>query len=331
MIARVAESCFWLHRYMERVEATARLLGVNFSFLLDVPGDGIERWRPLLVVAGVEEEYIERVGSEYLNDEECVQEYLVWSEQNPVSAWNSLCRARESARTIRETISLEAWTTLNRFWLWMKSPESRALYSAEPSTFYERMRENCQLFNGVCNDTLLHEDPFEFMRLGMFLERGAQTARILDTKYHAVGPTGEEAETPVDLGEWIAILRSCSAYEPFFKRSEGSLTGRTVAGFLLLDPAFPRSVTHCLMRAWNFLQLIAGENSETGHRSAGLLVDLLTQMRTKTIDDIIHTGLHAELTSVVDQVTVICRAVEEDYFSGRIPGEEMMRELAIQG
>jgi uncharacterized alpha-E superfamily protein len=330
MIARVAESCFWLHRYFERVDNTARLLGVNFSFLLDLPADGIERWRPLLVVAGVEEQFLERVGPEYVNDEECVQEYLVWSEDNPVSAWNSLSYARENARTIRETLSLEAWTTINRFWLWMKAPESRELFAAEPAVFYERVRENCQLFHGVCHDTLLHEDPFEFMRLGMFLERGSQTARILDTKYHAIGPTREDAETPVELGEWIAILRSCSAYEPFFKRSEGALTGKSVAGFLLLDPAFPRSVLHCLLRAWNFLQLIAGENPD--YRSPGILVDLLTQLRSKTIDEIMHSGLHHELTSLVDQLAVVCSAVEEDYFSGRIPEKKTRaREPAMQG
>lgn len=323
MIARVAESCFWLHRHVERVDNTARLMGVHLAFLLDVPGQEIDRWRPLLVVAGSEDDFLARFGEERMNDGALVQEYLVWDEANPVSAWNSLGWARENARTIRETLSLEAWTAINRFFLWMRSPEARALHDAEPATFYEKMRENCQFFHGVCHDTLLHEDPFEFMRLGMFLERAAQTARIVDTKYHAVGPTSRDAETTVELAEWIAILRSCSAYEPFFKRSDGSLTGPAVAGFLLLDPAFPRAVVHCLLRAWNFLQLIGGERPEgRGRRSAELLVNLLGRLQSRTIEEILETGLHAFLTEVIDELAVVCSSIQDEYFSGRIPGVE---------
>lgn len=332
MIARVAESCFWLHRYVERVDNMGRLMGVNYTFLLDVPGAVVERWRPLLVVAGVEDDFARDVGEQFVEDGERVQHYLVFDERNPVSAWNSLSWARENARTIRETLSLEAWTVINRFWLWMRSDEARALYAAERATFYERMRESCQLFHGVCSDTLLHEEAFEFMRLGMFLERGAQTARILDTKYHAVGPTHEEGETSAELAEWIAILRSCSAYEPFFKRAAGNLTGKSVAGFLLLDEAFPRAVVHCLARAWNFLQLIGGEGpGAAGRRSAGLLVDMLTRLRSRSIDEVIESGLHDELTEIVEQLAVLCESVQDDYFSGRIPEGVAGREMAKQG
>ncbi|MEX2583708.1 MAG: alpha-E domain-containing protein [Gemmatimonadota bacterium] len=324
MIARVAESCFWLHRHVERVDNAARLMGVNFAFVLDVPGQEIERWRPLLVVAGTEDDFLERFGAEHVEDGARVQEFLIWDEQNPVSAWNSLWWARENARTIRETLSLEAWAAINRFYLWMRSAEARAQYEAEPAAFYERMREQCQFFHGVCGDTLLHEDPFEFMRLGMFLERAAQTARILDTKYHAVGPTSEEGETTVELAEWIAILRSCSAYEPFFKRTDGSLTGPAVAKFLLLDTAFPRSVMHCLLRAWNFLELIGGERPEgRGRRSAELLVNLLARLQSRSIEQILATGLHDELTTLIDELAVVCATVQDDYFSGRLPGAEV--------
>ncbi|MEX2570948.1 MAG: alpha-E domain-containing protein [Gemmatimonadota bacterium] len=328
MIARVAESCFWLHRHVERVDNTARLMGVHFAFLLDVPQQEIGRWRPLLVVAGAEDDFLARVGEAFVEDGASVQNYLVWDEENPVSTWNSLWWARENARTIRETLSLEAWTAINRAFLWMRSPEARALYEAEPPAFYERLRENCHFFHGVCNDTLPHDEPFEFMRLGMFLERAAQTARILDTKFHAVGPTSLETETTVELAEWIAILRSCSAYEPFFKRSDGSLTGPAVAEFLLLDPAFPRSVLHCLLRAWNFLQLIGGERPEgRGRRSAELLVNLLARLESTTMDLIIEAGLHDELTRIIDDLVVICGSIQDDYFSGRLPGSEVGAEL----
>jgi uncharacterized alpha-E superfamily protein len=331
MIARVAESCFWLHRYVERVDNTARLTAVNFAFLLDVPLGVVERWRPLLVVAGVEDDFIERVGAEHLEDGERVQEFLIWSEENPVSALNSLHWARENARTIRETLSLEAWTALNRFWLWMKAPGTRDLYASERASFYERMRESCHLFHGACHDTLLHDEAFEFMRLGMFVERAAQTARILDTKHHAVGPSSGPGETSFEVAEWIAILRSCSAYEPFFKRADGPLTGRAVGEFLLLDPAFPRSVLHCVMRGWNFLKLIGEKHADgMGQRSAGLLVDLLTRLRGRSIDEVFESGLHLELTEIIDQLATVAAAIEEDYFRGRVPAPKPLAELLVE-
>lgn len=331
MIARVAESCFWLHRYIERVDNMARLMAVNFNFMLDVPPGVIERWRPLLVVAGEEDAYVAFHGEDAVNDSERVQHYLVWAEENPVSAWNSLKHARENARTIRETLSLEAWTVLNRFWLWMGSDEAHDMYAAERSSFYERIREHCQLFHGVCHDTLLHEEPFEFMRLGMLLERAAQTARILDTKYHAVGPTGEEGETAVEVAEWIAILRSCSAYEPFFKRADGSLSGPAVAGFLLLDPAFPRAVLHCLLRAANFLSLIGGNGTASrGGPSARRLDELLARLRSRTIHQVIEHGLHEELTSLVEDLAVICQTVQTDYFAGLPSDAQSSHQVALQ-
>jgi uncharacterized alpha-E superfamily protein len=318
MISRVAESCFWLHRYVERVDNTARLMAVNFAFMLDVPPGVLERWRPLLIVAGVEDDFLERVGEEFVEDGERVQDYLVWSEENPFSALNSLRYARENARTIRETLSLEAWTVLNRFWLWMRNPETREFYRAQRSAFYERMRENCHLFHGVCHDTLLHEEPFEFMRLGMFLERAAQTSRILDMKHHVGEPSPDDAESSYELAEWIAILRSCSGYEPFFKRSDGALTGRAVAGFLLLDPAFPRAVLHCLLRGWNFLKLIDDRQPRgSRRRSTGLLVDLLTRVRGLTMDEIAYADLHEALTEIVESLALVCAAIEADFFTGR--------------
>jgi len=320
VIARVAESCFWLHRYVERLDNISRMLAVNESFLLDVRTSALERWRPLLIVAGVERAFVDRHGEGAVEDGEIVQDYLFWSEDNPASAFNSLRNARENARTIRETLSLEAWTVLNRFWLWMNDPATRSLYASDRSSFYERVRESCHLFHGVCGDTLLHDEPFEFMRLGMFLERAGQTSRILDMKYHAIGLAQGRNEDMLDAAEWIAILRSCSAYEPFFKRDHGTLEGRTVAHFLMLDPDFPRSVLHCVLRAWNFLQLIRGTSADgPGARSARLLVALLTRLRSPGIDDILAARLHEELTEIVERLTDVCAAIERDFFTGVSP------------
>ena len=136
MISRVAESCFWLNRYVERVEVLARMLGVNFALQLDLELPKAERWRPLVVVCGQEADFLKRTEPDRADDPELVQEYLTWNEDNPSSLWSSLRAARENARTIRETISLEIWETLNDLWVWLGERGARRLTRAtgRPST-----------------------------------------------------------------------------------------------------------------------------------------------------------------------------------------------------
>lgn len=315
MISRVAENCFWLHRYMERVENTARMLRVNVSYLLDAPAPLSARWRPILIVAGEEARFREYIGSDSLDDGRTAQEYLVWDARCPVSVVNSLQQARENAHTIRETISLEAWTAVNAFWLWFRGGQGRRLFNQDADAFYERVRDSVHQFIGVCHDTMLHDEPFDFMHLGMLLERAGQTARILDIKYHNLGPTLGDAETPAEAAQWLAILRSCSGSEPFFKRGAFAPTGAAVAEFLLLEPQFPRSVLYCLSRAWHFLQRIRSAGRQgIGDQSARVLESLVRHLRGRTIDKLLKAGIHAELTYVVSRITELCEAVRADYF-----------------
>lgn len=316
MISRVAESCFWLHRYMERVENTARMLQVNVWFLLDVDLPVLNHWRPALIVAGEDARFRSLHDELAADDAEAVQEYLVWDDRNPTSVVRSLGAAREHARTIRDTISLEAWAAVNSFWLWLRGGAGRRLYGRDRHAFYDRVRESCYMFHGVCADTMLYNEPFDFMRLGMLLERAGQTARILDIKYHNLGPTHADRESPAEAAQWLAILRSCSATEPFFKRSVTGPTGPAVAEFLLLDVVFPRAVLYCLNRAWHFLQRIRPPAEvEIGARSAELLDKLVRRLRTQTIDRLLASGIHAELTTMIDGTAEVCDAVAADYFA----------------
>ena len=238
VISRVAESCFWMNRYVERVEVLSRMLGVNLAFQLDVAMPDAERWRPLVVVAGEEEDFLKRTAASDVDDAEVVQEYLTWSDDNASSLRSSLRFARENARTIRETISLEMWETLNDLWVWFGEPAARRLYRSDRYAFYLKLRNQCLLFHGTAQATMLHEDPFEFMRLGTALERAGQTARILDIKHHGVGPTTAGIETPEEAAQWLATLRYCSGAEPFLKRGEQAVSGAEVAAFLLFEPHF---------------------------------------------------------------------------------------------
>jgi uncharacterized alpha-E superfamily protein len=316
MISRVAESCFWLNRHVERVEVLSRMLGVNLQFQLDVELEDAERWRPLVVVTGQEADFLKRTAAERADDPERVQDYLTWSEENPSSLLSSLHAARDNARTIRETISLEMWETLNDLWVWMGERAARRLYQNDRQAFYARLRNQCLLFHGVAQATMLHEDPFEFMRLGTALERVGQTARILDIKHHSVGPTrSEEQESPAEVAQWLAILRFCSGIEPFLKRRTASPSGQSVAQFMLFDRAFARSVLHNVDRTANFLRLVRPPGpSAIGERSQVLLSKMRHQLSSMTIDTVLTEGLHEVLTWIVESTAELSDAIHADFF-----------------
>jgi len=317
MISRVAESCFWLNRYVERVEVLARMLDVNLAFQLDVSLPDAKRWLPLIVVTGQEKHFLEKHGERSSDDAEIVQKYLTWNTDNPSSLYSSLRFARENARTIRETISLEMWETLNDLWVFMNDRAAKRLYDNHRDVFYRRLRDQCLLFHGVAQATMLHEDPFRFMRLATALERAGQTARLIDVKYHSVGPTSqdESEELPGEAAQWVATLRFCCAVEPFLKRPDNVLSGRAVASFLIFDPRFPRSICHNLDRTRNFLDLLgAGEPGAVGARARTLVSEASDYLAKRNIEDILAEGLHETATWVVETTDEIAGEIIQAYF-----------------
>lgn len=313
MISRVAESAFWLARYLERVETMARMMYVNINFVLDVNLEGVQRWWPLVPAVGAEKEFRAGTPEDKRDDAETVQQFLCWDRGHPASIASSLDRARENARTIRETISLEMWESLNGLSLWFNGPEGHKRYQRERFEFYQHLRDQCVLFQGFALDTMLQSEAYHFMRLGTSLERAGQTARILDVKYHALGPTGRSIEWPREIAQWQAILRSCSAIEPYFKVAQGDLSGPRVAEFLLFEKEFPHSVMRSIDQARKFLQLVRPRGSST-ERSVKALAELRSQLDAMSMDEVVQVGLHKTLLWIVDSVAAICAAVQEEYF-----------------
>ncbi|MHA7836978.1 MAG: alpha-E domain-containing protein [bacterium] len=311
----MADSCFWLSRYLERVDTWSRLLEVTSSFSLDVGMDGSERWRPLIVVVGQEGDFLERIGVDRIEDSEVVQSYLVWDDRHPFSLYSSSRAVRENARTIREVMSVEMWEAVNESWLWLNSRSAKRLFERERDAFYERLCSQCMMFHGICYSTMLHEDPFTFMKLGRAIERVGQTARILDVRHHALQDPCEAEESPVDAAQWLAILRSCSAYEPFFKRATNVLSGSAVAQFMLFDRTFPRSVLHNLDRARGLLlRLREGAASQGRSPSWEALEKLRGSILQMDIDEVRRLGLHETLTWIVDETAHLCDVLHDEYF-----------------
>ena len=312
MISRVAEHCFWMARYLERAENTARILEVNHTLLLDFHVPVEQQWRPILIISGIHDFDKEATA-------ESVQRHMTWDTENPFSIITSLSVARENARIIREVISAEMWERMNYYHLWMRSTQARQLYDNNRGEFYSQIRRINQLIHGIGDATMSHGESWQFFRLGMFLERISHTARILDVKYHILLPSIEDVGSPVDHAHWFAILMSCSGYEPYHKRPRGQFTpadaGASVAAFLIFDDKFPRSVRRCFHKCQLSAGAISGGTLEKPVNEADRkLSEMVHWVENNSIRDLIRNGLHESLTVVVDSVNAIGVAIQQSFF-----------------
>jgi uncharacterized alpha-E superfamily protein len=310
MISRVAEHCYWMSRYLERVENTARILDVNQTLLLDFDVPLEQQWRPLLIISGIHDMQGE--------DAETVQNHMTWEQANPSSIASSVAAARENARIIREVISAEMWERLNYYHLWMQAPAASNLYRTNRSDFYNQIKRINQLVQGIGDGTMAHGEAWEFCLLGWYLERACQTARILDVKYHILLPTPQHVGTPVDNAHWMAILTSCCGYEPYHKKHRAADPSFAVTDFLVFDSLFPRSVKYCLDCCQSAAHAISGRPiGKPGNLVEQSLDSLLTWLNLVDIHDVIKAGLHESLTYVVNRTHEIGDAIHRTYFDVR--------------
>ncbi|HEX4611714.1 MAG TPA: alpha-E domain-containing protein [Urbifossiella sp.] len=314
MISRVAEHCFWLARYLERAENAARVLEVNHTLLLDFHVPVEQQWKPILIISGIHD-YEKEPTAEH------VQEHMTWNPDNPFSIASCLYWARENARIIREVISGEMWERINFYHLWAQSPATREIYEGNRHEFYAQVRRINQLVHGIADATMSHGEAWEFFKLGTYLERVSQTARIMDVKYHTLLPQVEDVGTPTDNAHWVAILMSCSGYEPFHKKLRPAPLDPAVAvaEFLIFDEQFPRSIRRCVWECEGAAAAAAGNPLGRAPTPAETAVgDLLAWLDRRTITDVIRDGLHEALTHVVDSVYTIGEAIHASFFAAEL-------------
>jgi uncharacterized alpha-E superfamily protein len=319
MISRVADHCFWFGRYVDRAESTTRLLQATRTLVFDADIPVTQCWKPLVIVSGEYPAFLERHGSEAAGNGEAVQTYMTWDRENLVSLRSSVHGARESARVIRDVLSLEAWEEVNELYLWLGNSEAQRLYRENREQFYRRVRKATQLVLGLVRSTMLHDSPMSFLWMGAMLERMNQTARILDMHHHTMTleptlePSREAAHQIVEVALWLSLLRACSGYEAFVKKSRGRVTAQAVVSFLLFDTQFPRSLRYCLRSARKILQDIwpPSAGDEIGRRSQERLDELGAWLdgRASALEP---SGVHQLLTHVVDETARICNGLGEE-------------------
>jgi uncharacterized alpha-E superfamily protein len=301
MLSRVADSIYWLNRYIERAENVARFIDVNTNLMLDVPVEIPQQWQPLVSVTGDMELFNSRYSEA---KSENVIQFLTFDENYPNSIISCLKVARENARSIREVISSEMWEEVNSFYLMVKEATTvKSLGNLPKFLGYVKMASH--RFAGVMDATMSHNEGWHFGQLGRFLERADKTARILDVKYFLLLPSAEWVGTPLDRIQWIALLKSASAYE-MYRKSQHHIIPSCVAEFLILDRAFPRSIYFCLSQGEKCLHEIT--QTPTGSWCNGAeraLGKLCSQLGYLTIDEIIQVGLHEFLDSIQSSINEV--------------------------
>ncbi|HEU4459416.1 MAG TPA: alpha-E domain-containing protein [Methylibium sp.] len=321
MLSRTADHLYWMARYTERAENTARMLDINYqTSLLPQSSEAAEQgWRGLLSISELTRDYHAKHAG--LAQRE-IMGFMVRDESNPSSIHSCLRAARENARAVRGTLTTEVWETANTTWLEFKRLLARGSFERDPSEFFEWVKFRSHLSRGVTYGTMLQDESFHFLRLGTFLERADNTARLLDVKFHGARPippgsSGDYFGTlqhteplEIDFYYWSAILRSVSAFEIYRKVYRNVIQPEKVAELLILRRDMPRSLLACMEEVVSNLGYVANEHSgETQRRAGRLRADL----RFGRIDEILATGLHAFLTQFLDRVGDLGVGISRDF------------------
>ena len=306
MLSRVASAVYWMNRYVERAENSARFIEVNLHLTPDLPKGTLEQWDPLVATTGDQGTFAQRYGKATRTS---VVDFLVADSTNPNSILSCVLAARENARSVRETISTEMWEHINRFYLMVREAIPRLSSTQALQNFLAEVKSMSQLLLGVTDATMSHGEEWHFARLGRLLERADKTSRILDVKYFILLPTASEVGTPFDIIQWSALLKSASALEMYGRRY-GRITPEGVAEFLILDPIFPRAIRYCLIKAEDSLHVGSGSELRTyqnvaekrlGRLRAELDFMELTENITRTLHEFLD-DLQAQLNRVDDAV-----------------------------
>ncbi len=314
MLSRTADHLFWMARYTERAENTARMLDVHVqTALLPQSDDGARRgWEGLLRISELMPTYTAQYGEVSARD---VLHFMVRDELNPSSIVSCLRAARENARAVRGVLTTELWEAHNQTWLELQRLLKAGAFERDPGGFFEWVKFRSHVSRGVAYGTMLQDEAFHFLRLGTFLERADNTARMLDVKFHAAAAAGladgaSGGEATRDFYHWSSILRSVSAFEIYRKVYRSGITPERVAELLILRPDMPRSLAACMEEVVRNLEAVRNEQSAEAERHAGRL---RAELRFARIDEILGNGLHAYLTQFLERVNALGTRISQTF------------------
>lgn len=315
LLARYAECIFWMARYMERAENLARILDVHETFSRDARGS--KDWAAIVQLNADTDRFKELYPSATAEN---VTNFYILDTQNPTSIISAVRYARENARQLRPLISTEMWTQLNVFYNWLLTlgPNDIALHNM--SRLCGKVKEACQMHTGITEGTFYRDQGWYFYQLGKYLERADQTTRLLDIKYHTLLPSTADVGSPIDISQWSALLRSVAAYHAFRRVHSRGMTPASVAGFLLFNDSFPRSVVVCTRQVD---QLLTTLKSKYRLRRGSVVMECVDEIQAAlgahTIDQVIAQGLHEYLDWLQLRFAEVSGTIAKAYFAVEEP------------
>ncbi|MAY09023.1 MAG: hypothetical protein CL549_00765 [Alcanivorax sp.] len=305
MLSRTAADLYWLSRYFERAENTARMLDVawNLSLIPFAVNAREEIAAPLVIsVSGA---LYEQCHGEVRIDR--VLHFFTLDENNPGSIFHCLRDARENAHAVRGKITAEMWESVNSTWLELREIRALGVDGYGASEFFDWVKNRSHLFRGATYGTSMRNDAFRFLRLGTFIERADNTARILDVRHLSGAPAGD---TAVDFYRWHALLRSVGAYEAYREIYSETINAERVAELLILRPEVPRSLRSCVQQLCELLPAIEGDAGQTAKRLAAVQ---FARLQYGDLGHIVDTGLHEYLTDFLRRINELADTIREEY------------------
>jgi uncharacterized alpha-E superfamily protein len=313
MLARDADAMYWMARYVERSEHVARLLLVNSNLLIDVgdlaPALQARQWQSLLTILRSAElpdgpDLAQRVG-----------QYLTFNPENPNSILNCLTRARENARGIRENISTEMWENLNALYWSLRSEDTPNRFDESPDELFRSVMAGSMLFQGLTDQTLAHDQRWQFTQLAKYLERTDVTCRVIQTKYDILKSNEQIFDSTLRNLHWMAVLRSCCSIEAYRRNYLGDMDPMRVAGFLILERNFPRSIRFSVSGALAAISAIrAGSRGNAIDPTERILGRLDAQLEYAELSEILSEGIPSYLQRIQTTVHEAAVAVQQSYF-----------------
>jgi uncharacterized alpha-E superfamily protein len=311
VLSRVADALYWASRYVERAENVARFVEVNLNLMLETPIQRRPSWQSLIMTTG-DHEHFEKSCPEISAD--AVAWFLTFDLTYPNSILSSLSQARDNARTVREIISREMWQELNEFYLMVKHASREPFRLGEMGDFFRRVKLSGIHYEGVTNATLSRGEAWSFARLGRLLERADKTSRILDAKYYTLLSSPSEVGTTIDQVGWGALLNSASALQ-MYRQLHHVTSPANVAGFLLLNRQFPRSIAYSVSEAQLSLHAITGTPLKlVSFEPERLIGRLQANLSYASIEDVMAHGLHEYIDALQCSLNDVGAAIQSRFF-----------------
>lgn len=321
MLSRVAESIFWLSRYLERAENVARFIEVSQNLSLGAPTGTAPQWSPLVFTTGDQDLFKKLYGEDEEDDSPAiftqnhVLHFLTFEERNPNSLMSCLSAARHNARSVRENLPMAMWEEINRFYLNVRAASLDARTLRQPSEFLIDVKRAGQQVAGVAHNSMSRGEGWHFAQMGRHMERADKTSRILDVKYFLLLPNPHDVGTTLDINQWAALLESTNALQ-MYRRCHGRIVPVKVAQFLILNREFPRSIHYCVLRTEQSLHAVM----ETDQDDQSTLVEqslgrLRNDLEAIHVNAIIDQGIHQFIDGIQVRLNRIGDALHEQFFA----------------